>query len=257
MATEFRMYRDELRRQLREAEQAQRESMGPWREAVMRFASGDGSIDRRRLFVLGGGGLLAAAVLAACGGEDPEPQIPQGGVAVATTVTVEPPPVDDVTLLRTSSSLEHLAVDAYQSVLDLGLLTTPPLIDAAELFQQQHREHAALFEAATTQAGGQPFTEPNPNLQVGFVEPSLETLTDEISAVNFALELEDTAGATYQVFVPLFSTRELRQTVQSVGGVERRHSVILTAVIPDEQLIPSPFGIVTLAVGPASYVPPE
>ena len=257
MATEFRMYRDELRRQLREAEQAQRESMGPWRDAVMRFASGDGSIDRRRLFVLGGGGLLAAAVLAACGGEDPEPQIPQGGDAVATTVTVEPPPVDDVTLLRTSSSLEHLAVDAYQSVLDMGLLTTPPLIDAAELFQQQHREHAALFEAATTEAGGQPFTEANPNLQVGFVEPSLETLTDEISAVNFALELEDTAGATYQVFVPLFSTRELRQTVQSVGGVERRHSVILTAVIPDEQLIPSPFGIVTLAVGPASYIPPD
>ena len=223
----------------------------------MRFASGDGSIDRRRLFVLGGGGLLAAAVLAACGGDDPEPQIPQGGDAVATTVTVEPPPVDDVTLLRTSSSIEHLAVDAYQSVLDMGLLTTPPLIDAAELFQQQHREHAALFEAATIEAGGQPFTEANPNLQVGFVEPSLETLTDEISAVNFALELEDTAGATYQVFVPLFSTRELRQTVQSVGGVERRHSVILTAVIPDEQLIPSPFGIVKLAVGPASYVPPE
>jgi hypothetical protein len=256
MATEFGMYRDELRRQMREAEQAQQESMGPWSDAVMRFASGDGSMNRRRLFVLGGGGLLAAA-LAACGGADAEPQIPQGGDAVPTTVTVEPPPVDDVTLLRTASSIEWLAVDGYQSVLDMGLLTSPALVDAAELFQRQHREHAVLIEAATTEAGGQPFTEPNPNLQTGFVEPSLETLTDEISAVNFALELEDTAGATYQVFVPLFSTRELRQTVQSVGGVERRHSVILTAVIPDEQLIPSPFGIVTLAVGPASYIPSE
>jgi hypothetical protein len=230
--------------------------MGPWRDAIMRFASGDASIDRRRLLRIGGGGLLAAA-LAACGGADAEPQIPQGGDAVPTSVTVAPPPVDDVTLLRTSSSIEWLAIDAYSSVLAMELLTEPALIDAVELFQRQHREHAALFEAATTEAGGVPFSAPNPNLQAGYVEPTLETLTDQQSAVNFALELEDTAGATYQVFVPMFSAPELRQTVQSVGGVERRHAVILTAVIPDEALFPSPFGIVTLAAGPASYVGPD
>ncbi len=72
--------------------------------------------------------------------------------------------------------------------------------------------------------------------------------------MNLALELEDTAGGSYQVFASMFTTRELRQTVQSVGAVERRHSIILTSLIPDEQLFPSPFGNVTLAVGSASYV---
>ncbi len=72
--------------------------------------------------------------------------------------------------------------------------------------------------------------------------------------MNLALELEDTAGGSYQVFASMFTTRELRQTVQSVGAVERRHSIILTSLIPDEQLFPSPFGNVTLAVGTASYV---
>ncbi len=79
-------------------------------------------------------------------------------------------------------------------------------------------------------------------------------MATEADVVNLALELEDTAGGSYQVFVPMFSTPELRQTIQSVGAVERRHSIILVSVIPDEELFPSPFGNVTLAVGPASYV---
>ncbi len=99
---------DELRRQMRDAELAQRESMGPFRDAVMRFAAGDPAFNRRGLFVAGGG--LMAVVLAACADHSAKPQVPEGGNATPTTVTIAPPPVDDVTLLRTASSIEVLAV---------------------------------------------------------------------------------------------------------------------------------------------------
>ena len=195
-----------------------------------------------------------AMVLAACADHSAKPQVPEGGDATPTTVTIAPPPVDDVTLLRTASSIEVLAVEVYGLALDSGLLTTPAIADAAKLFQSQHREHAALFEAATTEAGGEPYTEANPYLHPQVVDTILPSVANEADVVNLALELEDTAGGSYQVFASMFTTPELRQTIQSVGAVERRHSIILTSVTPDTQLFTSPFGNVTLAVGPAAYV---
>lgn len=242
----------ELDRQIREAEAAQRESMGPFRDAIMRFADGDPRFNRRGLIIAGGG--LMAAVLAACADHSPKPQVPEGGNATPTTVTIAPPPADDKTLLRTASSIEVLAVQAYESVLTSGLVTTPELKSGAELFQSQHREHADLFVAATKQAGGEPYTDANPYLQANVVDVIVPKMENEEDVINFALDLEDTAGGSYQVFASMFTTPELRQTVQSVGAVERRHSIILTSFIPDEQLFPSPFGNVTLAVGTAAYV---
>ncbi len=244
--------RDELRRQMRDAEEAQRESMGPFRDAIMRFAGGDGSFNRRGLLIAGGG--LMAAALAACADHSAKPQVPEGGDATPTTVTIAPPPVNDVTLLRTASSIEILAVETYEKALASGLLTTPALADAAKLFRDQHHQHNELFTAATTEAGGEPYTMANPYIQLKVVDTILPSVKEEIDVVNLALELEDTAGGTYQVFVPMFTTPDLRQTIQSVGAVERRHSIILVSVIPDEELFPSPFGNVTLAVGTAAYV---
>ena len=252
MSDEMQISRDELRRQMRDAHYAHKESMGGFRNAIKRFADGDSSFNRRGLLVAGGG--VMAAMLAACADHSPKPQVPEGGAATPTTVTIAPPPVNDVTLLRTASSIEILAVQTYQKGIDSGLMTTPALLDAAKLFRDQHHDHNELFTAATTQAGGQPYTEPNPYIQLKAVDTILPSVKKEVDLVNLALELEDTAGGSYQVWVQLFSTRELRQTIQSVGAVERRHSILLTAVLPDEALFPSPFGNVTLAVGPASYV---
>jgi Ferritin-like domain len=246
------MGRDELRRQMRDAQVEHLETMGGFREAIKRFAGGDPAFNRRGLLVAGGG--VMAAMLAACADHTPKPQVPEGGAQTPTTVTIAPPPVNDVTLLRTASSIEILAVQTYQKGIDSGLLTTPALLDAAKLFRDQHHDHNDLFTAATTEAGGEPYTEPNPYIQLKAVDTILPSVKKEVDLVNLALELEDTAGGSYQVWVPLFSTPELRQTLQSVGATERRHSIILTGVLPEEELFPSPFGNVTLAVGPASYV---
>lgn len=250
--TDSTMGRDELRRQMREAQSAQRDAMRPFRESMMRFADGDSGFNRRGLLIAGGG--LMAAMLAACADHSEPPPVPEGGDATPTTVTIAPPPIDDVTLLRTASSIEILAVDTYQQAIDSGLITTPALLDGARLFRDQHQEHADLFVAATAQAGGEPYTEPNPYIKLSVVDTILPSLEDEGDIINMALELEDTAGGSYQIWVPLFSTPALRQTIQSVGAVERRHAIILTGLIPDEELFPSPFGNVTLAVGDASLV---
>jgi len=250
--SEMQISRDELRRQMRDTQAAHKEAMGGFRDAIKRFADGDSSFNRRGLLMAGGG--VMAAMPAACADQTPKPQVPEGGAATPTTVTIAPPPVNDVTLLRTASSIEILAVQTYQKGIDSGLLTTPALLDAAKLFRDQHHDHNELFTAATTQAGGQPYTEPNPYIQLKAVDTVLPSVVKEVDLVNLALELEDTAGGSYQVWVQLFSTRELRQTIQSVGAVERRHSILLVATLPDEALFPSPFGNVTLAVGSAAYV---
>ena len=245
------MGRDELRRQMRDAEAEHLESMGGFREAIKRFAGGDSVVQptraaRRRWRA------SWPRCLAVCADHTAKPQVPEGGAQTPTTVTIAPPPVNDVTLLRTASSIEILAVQTYQKGIDSGLLTTPALLDAAKLFRDQHHDHNDLFTAATTEAGGEPYTKPNPYIQLKVVDTILPSVKKEVDLVNLALELEDTAGGSYQVWVPLFSTPELRQTIQSVGATERRHSIILTGVLPDEELFPSPFGNVTLAVGPAS-----
>ena len=99
--------------------------MGGFREAIKRFAGGDPAFNRRGLLVAGGG--VMAAILAACADHSAKPQVPEGGAQTPTTVTIAPPPVNDVTLLRTASSIEILAVQTYQKGIDSGLLTTPAL----------------------------------------------------------------------------------------------------------------------------------
>ena len=242
------MGRDELRRQMRDAQAEHLETMGGFREAIKRFAGGDPAFNRRGLLVAGGG--VMAAILAAC---RPHSEAASARRCADPRRDDRSPPVNDVTLLRTAPSIEILAVQTYQKGIDSGLLTTPAL-DAAKLFRDQHHDHNDLFTAATTEAGGEPYTEPNPYIQLKAVDTILPSVKKEVDLVNLALELEDTAGGSYQVWVPLFSTPELRQTIQSVGATERRHSIILTGVLPEEELFPSPFGNVTLAVGPASYV---
>jgi hypothetical protein len=103
--------------------------------------------------------VAAAAVLAACGDDDDSAR-----GAATTTTTVKPGAAGDVTILRTASSLELVAADAYDKVVKAGLITTPAVLDAAKVFMEQHEDHAALFESLTKKLGGTPFTEPNPAL---------------------------------------------------------------------------------------------
>ena len=236
--------RDETRRQLREAKLAHSDAMPRWREALRcTFDPGGGASsatkatllglpDRRGFLKIGGATVALSAIAAACSSE-PETQLGVGGTA--------PPSLEaagiydtgeelDLSLLRTAQSIEVLAIETYQKLLAGDLLSTAAVADAAQLFMDQHRDHAGLLSTTTEDTGGVAYDQPNEYLLATVVDPALEAATDEEAAVKLAFALENTAAQTYVFAAELLSTPELRQAIMSIGGVEARHVSVLYGV---------------------------
>jgi hypothetical protein len=260
--------RDELRRQLRASRAEQQAAMGPWREALFRFFGPDNKVpasakaelvgvpNRRGFLKIGGATIIGAAVLAACsdsGESGPVAESGGSGDGTTTTTSAEAAALD-VTLLRTATSIEVLAVDAYNAAIESGLVTTAAVIEAAELFRDQHDEHRAALEAATEEAGGTPFTRANPFLQENVVDPALADLTNETGVVEFALTLETAAAETYVYAAGELSVPALRQAIMGIGGVEARHQAVLRGVLEEDQ-VPVAFQPTDEAVGEDAFLP--
>jgi hypothetical protein len=191
---------------------------------------------RRDFLRLGGATIALSAVVAACGSED-EGQLPVTGTTPPTddeSASTGGPEMD-ITLLRTQQSIEVLAAQTYRTVIDEGLLTTPALIEAMERFQGQHEERAQLLGEAATDAGGEPYPEPNPFLSTT-VDEQVEVLSDEEATVALAVELETIATHTCVYASELLTTPELRQTIMSVGGAEARAISVLYGVQEQPQV---------------------
>jgi hypothetical protein len=244
--------RDDVRRKLAETRRAQTEAMPRWREAVARvfdpkasYSTGAkqavlGLPDRRAFLRVGGLTVAMSAVIAACGSDDDE-SLPITGTPPTSSEDAsvfERGQELDVTLLRTAQSIEVLAVDTYQTALDSGLVTTTVVADTIRLFQEQHREHAGLLAATTTDAGGTPYDQPNAYLNEQVVAPAVEALATEDEVVMLGVELENTAAQTYVFAAEELSTAPLRQGIMSIGGVEARHLAVLYTVIEQP---PAPF----------------
>jgi rubrerythrin len=250
---------DELRRQLRKfgqssaaAQRSQRRMLGA---LLHGSTSADTRIDvlfgRRQLFRLGGLTVASGAVLAACAYDAGEP----GPVGIGDAPEEAPDVlVNDVVLLRTASSLEHVAIDVYQLVIDAGVLPGG-VADVAKRFQADHRQHAEAFETLTTEFGGTPFACANPKIWSALIEPVWTRITEGIEAtdaakaippsddptldaLNVAHALEAIAGSTYQALVSAFSQPQLRRDAMEVGKVEARHAALLA-----------------LAINPGGYLP--
>jgi hypothetical protein len=136
----------------------------------------------------------------------------------------------DVTILRTASSIEELAVAAYQTAITSGLVKTQAIADAAALFQSQHKEHSAGFQAATKAAGGTPFAQPNPAV-VAAIKPMVDALADDKGVVALAFELETAAAQSYQAYVGAFTDAKLNKAITAVGGVEAHYAAVLARVL--------------------------
>jgi hypothetical protein len=246
--------RDELRREARASHVEHRAAMSGWRRALAHVFDPDGpasdadkaaflAVPNRRQFLrIGGMTIAGSALLVACGDDEDDSAgntttTAAGGTTTSagggsTTSTTAAAATDmDLTLLRTASSIEVLAIDAYQAAVDSGLVTDQAVADAALLFQEQHGDHNAALQAQTESLGGEPYTEANPFLQENVVGPALETVTDQLSVVQLALELENAAAQTYALAGGLLSTPTLRQIIMSIGGVEARHMAVLRGVI--------------------------
>ena len=241
----MQMNNDDIRREAKASQLEHNTAMRTMRQLVDRVFGGDagesafakadfvtGGVNRRRFLQIGGLTVATAAVFAACGTDDTEDAAGSGSGADAGSDTTmdEGAAASDISILRTASSLEVLAVDVYQKAIDSGLVKTPAVGDAAKLFQSQHREHAELFQGATKKMGGEPFTMANP-VVLQSLQGSIAALKDEKGVLELALMLEQAAAATYQSTVGAFKDATLNQAAMSVGGVEARHVAVLSSVL--------------------------
>ena len=239
----------EIDRQLRAVEREQAEAMPKWRDSLMRLlvdrndtpadaksAALLGGFNRRRFLVVGGGGLAATAVLAACG-DDGDTSSADGSTATtmaggSSTTMGGAASETDITVARTAASLENFAVSVYDTaIMNADALGIEQQVGAAaQLFKDQHQQHADAFNAAAVQLGGEEYADPNPTAADAFAD-TIAGLTDQAGVLVFAHDLEQIAAETYQSAVSLLSTPELRQTTMSVGGVEARHQAVLAMFI--------------------------
>jgi hypothetical protein len=245
--------RDELRRQLRDIDRANREALPRWRDALARIFAPAGtnggerltldqkaallgvpSPSRRSIFKLGGATFLGAAVLSACGGDDDETDTADdnGSDTTAAPETTEGSADGgmDLVLARTAASLEILAVDTYGTAIDSGLVTTQAVADAAMLFRDHHQAHADALNGVITDSGGDEVTEANQAVYDALVKPAIDAATDEAAIGTLAFDLESAAAQTYVFAAGELSTPDLRSTIMTIGGIEARHAAILQMV---------------------------
>ena len=234
---------DFVRREAKESQVEHNASMKTMRDLVSRvfgdssesgLAKADfatGGLNRRKFMQIGGLTVATAAIFAACGSDDSDSGTGAGDDEEGSDTTMGGGDAKgDITILRTASSLEVLAVDVYQKAIDSGLVKTAAIGDAAKLFQSQHKEHAALFQGATKKMGGEEMKEANPVVLQSLQGP-IAALKDENGVVELALMLEMAAAATYQSTVGAFKDLSLNQAAMSVGGVEARHVAVLSSVL--------------------------
>ncbi|HEX2274696.1 MAG TPA: ferritin-like domain-containing protein, partial [Acidimicrobiales bacterium] len=142
----------------------------------------------------------------------------------------------DVQMLQTSASIENLAVATYEKALGLDFIgggaANPTVRDFVNRTRDQHREHAAAFNAAVTRLRGQPQTAPDPILETT-VDKALDPAPNGPAAVvDLAIELETAAAQTYQTNVAALTDTQARSLTGSIMGVEAQHvSVLLTVKV--------------------------
>lgn len=234
--------RDEMRRELRAIDAANKAAMPKWYDALRRVVGGGTTMStdekaallgvpspgRRHLFKMGGATILGAAVLAACGSDeedtsgDTSSTAPMGNSGDAAADSSM-----DLPLARTAASLEKLAVDTYQVAIDSGLVTTMAIGDAAKLFQEHHQTHLDALNGVIAGAGGQEVTEQNAAVFKALVEPAVGAAKTEADIVMLAYDLESAAAQTYAFAGGALSMPELRSTIMTIGGIEARHAAVL------------------------------
>jgi hypothetical protein len=145
----------------------------------------------------------------------------------------------DVQVLQTASSIEVLAIATYKTALTLpyiGGSDANAVIKAfATTTMQQHTDHLAAFQSATTALGGAKQDKPDPKF-VPVVDSAVKSITAASSSegallvVGLALELENIAAETYVNNMSLLSDANAKKVTASIMGVEAQHVAILYAV---------------------------
>jgi hypothetical protein len=227
--------RDEFRRAVRSADQANQAAMPRFSEALKRYFSPDsdaalGPADKaaflgvpapsRRAFLRTSGlAVIGTAALAACGSDD--------DATTATTTsgnTTGAPTEGDVGLATAAIQIENTAVAAYTAVASLrGADLSAEIVEAATTFADHHTQHALALNAVLTSNGVT--TVPTDQMFAGITLPDEAAImaADVPTLGGIARGLEHQAAATYVSAVPMLSLPVLRQALMGIGGAEARH----------------------------------
>lgn len=258
-------HRTTIHRALRAVDADHRAALPGWRALLGRVLRGDerlspaqraellGVPTRRQVLRIGGTALAGSALLAACGGDDDEAAPPETPDDIeddeVATDDVASDADRDVVLVNTALSLEVLAVDTYQVLLESPLVTSAEVIDVATVFQSHHAQHREALVPLVEAAGAEPFLTANPVVKAAFVDPQIFGAAAEADLVRLAWDVEQAAAQTYVHAATALSTAAQRSTVMTISGVEARHAAILDllaelgkeeqAVYPADSPLPS------------------
>jgi hypothetical protein len=223
-----------------------REGLREWsdsndvRDGVAQLVSTTSS---RRAFLLGGGALLGGVALVGSG--------MGGGLAAATTRGGRMPAAasaqklsGDLAVVALAASLENLAVGTYQAGIDAAtkgkLGDVPPaVVTFAQTAQQQHRDHAAAWNAVLTGAGKKAVAGVDTTVKKS-VDQAFAKVTDVPGLAKLALDLEDVAAATYIAAIDVVKNPAGIKTAATIQPVELQHAAILHFVL-GEYPVPDAF----------------
>lgn len=235
--------RDEVRREVRDLDATNRAVMTRWKSALNELINPDSKLStdekhallgvpsRRGFFKIGGVTILGAAVLAACSDDSDDVSETGGtGTTAGGGGGGEGDANLDLTLAKTAASVENLAVAAYQTAIDSGIVTDATIGAAAAAFRDHHQAHADAINGVVTGAGAEAITDPNQVLFDALVQPVLDAGPTQDSLVQLAYDLETAAVQAYAFAGGNLSTPALRSTIMTIGGVESRHAAVLKMV---------------------------
>lgn len=211
------------------------------------------AFNRRNFLAAAGIGGAAVAAFAATGG------IPSAGAAVSgrtraqATTTASSAASGDGAIAAFAASLEVLAVNTYQTALDAAtagsLGAVPPA--GAEFVKTALAQHQAQLDAwnkVLTTAGATAVTTPDPKLKA-VVDKALPSVTDFGAAAKLALQLEETAAATYLKAIPSLQSKDARKLAGSIQIIDAQHAAILHYVL-GEYPVPDVFAKTDMAATP-------
>jgi hypothetical protein len=233
---------DQVRRDLREAEELNREAMPRFLESLKRIFDptsdhnaatkaevlGLPAPSRRSFLKIGGMTVLGGAVLAACSSDSKTASTGSSSASsTGASSSSSGSGTQDASLAKTAASLEALAVAVYDTGIKSGLVTTAAIGDAAKLFQSHHQAHLDAINSGT----GVNYTTPNAAVKAALVDPAVSAAKTETDIVKLAYALENAAAQTYVFAASALSTPALRSTIMTIGGVEARHKAVLGGVL--------------------------
>jgi rubrerythrin len=132
----------------------------------------------------------------------------------------------DGTLLARAITLERVAVLAYDTLIDGGVLTGA-IARQARVLRAHEQQHAAVFTKALTDLGGTPPPAPSGLEGVDKVVKGLGGVRTQADALSFAIELETATVAAYYDAQAKFVEAKLLQTGASIMACEGQHLVVL------------------------------